>query len=189
MRLISIALTAVVAISLPAAGQGRLGQSQQGIPIGGGDIEHLNPSAVLLEHKKDLRLDGRQISSLDSLRKIFDRDGKALADTIRRSQRAITAPPPMTRRPPEGKPETKKDSLERAKLDSTNRVKNDRYFEEVTTGRRDLAAALLTLKDLFDSNVTAASGLLTADQRTAGVMALETAAQAFVRKLRLANVR
>src|SRR4051794_6405156 len=111
MRLIRFFLAVCLFLPFEVSAQGRIGQAQLGTPIGGGDIEHLNPARVLLDHKKDLRLDQGQISSLETLRKAFDADGKVKADSIRKAQRAITAPPPLTRRPPEGKPETRKDSL------------------------------------------------------------------------------
>jgi hypothetical protein len=163
--------------------------AQQGAPIQSGDIERLNPARVLLDLRKQLRLSRPQVDSLDKIRQAFDRDGKALADTVKRSQRAITTAPPLLRRPPEGRPETRKDSLERAKLDSTNRVKRDRYFDQVTTGRRDLAEALLSLKALFDSTADRTTAILTPDQETGGTLALERASEAFTRRLRLANVR
>jgi hypothetical protein len=163
--------------------------AQQGTPIGSGDIERLNPAQVVIDLKKSLSLDKPQLDSLEQLRQSFDRDARALADTVRRNQRAITTAPPMLRRPPAGKPETRKDSLERAKLDSTNRIKRDRYFSEVTTGRRDLAAALLALKDLFDTTSTRVTALLNPGQQTGAALALDRASEQFTRRLRLANIR
>lgn len=163
--------------------------AQQGAPIHSGDIERLNPARVLLDVREQLRLSRPQVDSLERIRQAFDRDGKALADTVKRNQRAITTAPPLLRRPPEGRPETRKDSVERAKLDSTNRVKRDRYFEQVTTGRRDLAEALLSLKALFDSAADRTTAILTPEQETAGRLALERASEEFTRRLRLANVR
>jgi hypothetical protein len=95
----------------------------------------------------------------------------------------------MLRRPPEGKPETRKDSLSRAKLDSTNREKRDKYFETVTTGRRDLAAALLALKDLFDASLAETIQTLDGTQHTSAALMLEQTSQEFTRRLRLANIR
>lgn len=163
--------------------------AQQGAPIQAGDIERLNPARVVLDLRKPLRLSKLQMDSLERLRQAFDRDAKALADTVKRAQRAITTAPPLLRRAPDGRPETRKDSLERAKLDSTNRVKRDRYFELVTTGRRDLAAALLALKALFDSTADRTTAVLEPEQETGGTFALERASEAFTRRLRLANVR
>ena len=163
--------------------------AQQGIPLRAGDLERLNPSRVVLDRRAPLKLDKVQIATLDSLRKNFDKNARVLADEVKRHQRAITRPPPLLRHPPAAKPETRRDSLDRAKLDSTNRVKRDAYFETVTSGRRDLATALLALKDLFDADAAKASALLNADQRMAATMALEVAAEEFTRRLRLANVR
>ncbi len=163
--------------------------AQQGVPITGKDIERLDPAQVILDRAEALKLQKTQIVALDSLRKVFDDSAKKVADEVRKHQRAITTPPPLLRRPPEGKPETRKDSLERAKLDSTNRVKRDRYFETVTTGRRDLAAALLTLKELFDATLASTISALDGTQHTSAALSLERASEEFTRRLRLANVR
>lgn len=163
--------------------------AQQGAPLRSGDLERLNPSRVVLDRKAPLKLEKAQVAVLDSLRKAFDKTAKVLADEVKRHQRAITSPPPLLRRPSDERPETRKDSLDRAKLDSTNRVKRDRYFETVTAGRRDLATALLALKELFDANAVKASAVLNEDQRMAATMALDAAAEEFTRRLRLANVR
>jgi hypothetical protein len=163
--------------------------AQQGVPLRDGDIERLNPSRVVLDRRVELKLDKTQIAVLDSMRKIFDDSAKKMAADVRKHQRAITSPPPLLREPPDARPETRKDSLERAKLDSTNRLKRDRYFETVTAGRRDLAASLLALKDLFDNSVTSATALLNNDQGMTATLALEGASSEFTRRLRLANVR
>ena len=163
--------------------------AQQGVPLREGDIERLNPSRVILDRRVELKLDKTQIAVLDSMRKAFDNTAKRMADEVRKHQRAITSPPPLLREPPDARPETRKDSLERAKLDSTNRMKRDRYFETVTAGRRDLAAALLALKELFDTNVATATALLHDNQGVTAALALEGASAEFTRRLRLANVR
>jgi hypothetical protein len=163
--------------------------AQQGVPISGGDIERLNPARVLIEQRETLKIDKEQLASLEAIRKAFDADLKIVADSVKRHQRAITTPPPMLKRPPEGKPETRKDSISRAKLDSTNRIKQDAYFETVTTGRRDLAAGLLALKDRFDTDLAKVSALLNETQRTTAALSLERTAAEFTRRLRLANVR
>jgi hypothetical protein len=183
--------TSLILAALLAAPVSLLAQFRgpEGVPFRSGDVERLNPASIAIDLRKDLRLDQEQLKTLDTLKKAFDRDGKRMADSLRMSQRKITTAPPLLRRPPEGKPETRKDSLQRAKLDSTNRMKRDRYFEEVTTGRRDLAATLLALKDLFDQHLELVRATLTADQRTMASMPLESAAEEFTRRLRLANVR
>ena len=171
-----------LAVAAPAS-------AQQGAPITAKDIERLDPARIILDRREALKLQKEQIVVLDSMRKAFDDSAKKVADDVRRHQRAITTPPPMLRRPPEGKPETRKDSLERAKLDSTNRVKRDRYFETVTTGRRDLATGLLALKELFDSTLAATIKSLDGSQHTSAALSLERASEEFTRRLRLANVR
>src|SRR3954471_21885981 len=97
MRLILCLFAAVTALSAPSASY-----AQQGTPIGSGDIERTSPGRVLLQRKKELRLDNRQVAALDSLSRDFERQARVLADSIRKSQRAITTAPPMLRRPPEG---------------------------------------------------------------------------------------
>jgi hypothetical protein len=162
---------------------------REGVPISGGDIERLNPARVLIDQRDQLKLEKEQLTALEVLRKAFDTDAKLMADSVKRYQRAITTPPPLLKRPPEGKPETRKDSISRAKLDSNNRIRNDEYFETVTAGRRDLAAALLTLKDRFDADLAKVSAVLNDSQRTTAALSLERAATEFTRRLRLANVR
>lgn len=181
-----LVLLALIAGPVAAFAQFR---GAEGVPVRSGDIERLNPAGIAIDRRKELRLDQVQLKTLDTLRKAFDRDGKRMADSIRLSQRKITTPPPLLRRPPDGKPESRKDSLARARLDSTNRVKRDRYFDEVTTGRRDLATILLALKDLFDRHHEAVNAVLNADQRTMTSMQLEAASEEFTRRLRLANIR
>lgn len=161
----------------------------EGVPISGKDVDRMSPAAVILSRREPLRLEQPQAQKLDSLHKAFADSAKRLADDVNKAQRAITTAPPMIRRPPEGKPETRKDSLSRAKLDSTNREKRDRYFETVTTGRRDLAAALLALKDLFDLSLAATIQALDGTQHTSAALMLEQTSQEFTRRLRLANIR
>lgn len=181
--LLSLAAIAVLSNALPAQ------RRAEGIPLSGGDIERLSPAKVVSQHRKALKLEKRQLEVLDTLRKSFDRDAMRLADSVRKYQRAITTAPPLLRKAPDGRPETRKDSLERAKLDSTNRVKRDKYFERVTGGRRDLAAVLLALKELFDTSVTRVSAALNPDQQNGAALALEAASEEFTRRLRLANIR
>jgi hypothetical protein len=163
--------------------------AQQGAPLTAKDVERLDPARVILDRREALKLQPAQIVVLDSIRKAFDDSAKKVADDVRKHQRAITSPPPLLRRPPEGKPETRKDSLSRAQLDSTNRVKRDRHFETVTTGRRDLAAALLALKELFDATLASTIQALDGSQHTAAALSMERASEEFTRRLRLANVR
>lgn len=181
MRLPVIILAAAV-FAAPAA-------AQEGASLPVKELERLNPARVVLDRRDQLKLSPAQVTQLDSMRKVFDDSTRHLADDARKHQRAISTPPPLLRRPPEGKPETRKDSVSRAKLDSTNRIKRDRYFETVTTGRRDLAATLLALKDLFDANLTAVIPVLDGGQHTAVSLELERASEEFTRRLRLANVR
>ncbi|HET9425429.1 MAG TPA: hypothetical protein VFO55_08665 [Gemmatimonadaceae bacterium] len=184
MRL-TIALAALAALPVALAAQPR----QEGIALRSGDIERLNPARVILDLRKALKLERSQVAGLDSLRRAFDREALTLADSVKRHQRAITTAPPLLRRPPARNPATRKDSLERAKLDSTNRFKQDRYFTIVTTGRRDLATTLLQLKDLFDGASVKARDVLTPDQQMRATLALDAAAEEFTRRLRLANIR
>lgn len=163
--------------------------AQEGVPLTHKDVERLDPARVILDRREDLKLLPPQITTLDSIRKAFDDSAKVLADDVRKQQRAITSPPPMLRRTPEGKPETRKDSLSLAKLESENREKRDRYFEIVTAGRRDLAAALLALKDLFDATLGSTIKALDGSQHTAAALALERTSDEFTRRLRLANIR
>jgi hypothetical protein len=184
-------LVLIIALGLPSAAfsQRRLQQVPEGIPISHKDVERFSPAGVVLGRREQLKLQKQQIVTLDSLRKAFEDTAKHVADNAREYQRAINTAPPLLRRPPEGKPETRKDSLDRAKLDSTNRVKRDKYFETVTTGRRDLAAALLVLKDLFDSSLAATIQALDGTQHTTAALTLEQVSEEFTRRLRLANVR
>ena len=181
MRL-SLLMTAALLAASPL-------RAQEGVPLTTKDVERLDPARVILDRRAELKLLPAQLLALDSIRKAFDDSAKYLADDVRKHQRAITSPPPLLRRPPEGKPETRKDSLSRAKLDSTNREKRDRYFETVTTGRRDLATALLTLKELCDSTLASTIRALDGSQHTAAALSLERASEEFTRRLRLANVR
>jgi hypothetical protein len=152
-------------------------------------VERLSPARVILDRAKELKLEAARMAALDSLRRAFDDSAKHLANDVKKYQRAITTPPPLLKRPPEGKPETRKDSLERAKLDSTNRLKSDAYFETVTAGRRDLAATLLALKELFDASLAATIAALDGAQHTAAALTLERTSDEFTRRLRLANIR
>ena len=185
MRAFSV-LTLVILASNPAAAQR---QPVEGIPISHGDIDRLTPARVILDRRAGLKLEKAQVAKLDSLGRAFGDSAKRLADSVKKYQRAITTAPPMLKRPPEGKPETKKDSVKRAQLDSTNRAKRDAYFETVTTGRRDLAAALLALKDLFDASMASTIQALDGTQHTTAALALEQTSQEFTRRLRLANIR
>lgn len=185
MRTTLLSLTAIAILSNALPAQRRA----EGIPLSGGDIERLNPATVVARHEKAVKLEKRQLAVLDTLRQAFDRDARRLADSVKKYQRAITTAPPLLRKAPERRPATRKDSLERAKLDSTNRVKRDKYFEQVTGGRRDLAAGLLALKELFDTNVTIVSAALNPDQQNGAALALEAASEEFTRRLRLANIR
>jgi hypothetical protein len=165
------------------------GLVQEGIPLRKGDIERLNPASVILSRRRDLRIEKPQVARLDSLRKVFDDSAKAMAEDVKKYQRAITTAPPLLRRPSDARPETRKDSLERARLDSTNREKRDRYFGTVTAGRRDLATTLLALKELFDTTLAATIAALNGSQHTAAALSLEQASEEFTRRLRLANIR
>jgi hypothetical protein len=188
MRLFSALF--LLSLATPAASQPRRGfQQPEGVPISHKDMERLSPAAVILSRKDQLKLTAAQVARLDSLRRSFADTGNVLSDRVKQYQRAITTAPPMLKRPPEGKPETRKDSLSRAKLDSTNRLKRDQYFETVTTGRRDLAAALLALKDLFDTSLAATIQALDGTQHTTAALTLEQTSDEFTRRLRLANVR
>jgi hypothetical protein len=180
MRLFS--MIGVVVLAGPLA-------AQEGAPLHPRELERLNPVRVILDRKAQLKLQPPQVIRLDSMRKAFDDSARHLADDVKRHQRAITTAPPLLRRPPEGKPETRKDSLSRAKLDSSNRAKRDKYFETVTTGRRDLAASLLALKTLFDSTLASTILALDGSQHTAAALSLERASDEFTRRLRLANIR
>lgn len=180
-----LALIALLASSPALAQQSR----QEGVPISRKDLERLSPAGVMLSRKDQLKLDKAQIVRLDSMKRAFVDTADRVAEGVRKSQRDITTAPPMLKRPPEGKPLTHKDSVERAKLDSTNRLKRDLYFEKVTTGRRDLAAALLALKDLFDANLASTIQALDGTQHTTAALTLEQVSEEFTRRLRLANVR
>jgi hypothetical protein len=94
----------------------RLEQPSEGIPISHGDIDRLTPARVILERREALKLQKAQIAKLDSIGRAFGDSAKKLADSVKKYQRAVTTAPPMLKRPPEGKPETKKDSLKRAQL-------------------------------------------------------------------------
>jgi hypothetical protein len=179
----------VLAVTQAGAQSRRGFQQPEGVPISHKDIERLSPASVVLDRREQLRLEKTQIAKLDSLHRAFNDSASFLADKAREYQRQITVAPPMLKRPPEGKPETRKDSLERAKLDSTNRLKRDKYFETVTTGRRDLAAALLGLKELFDASLAATIQALDGTQHTTAALTLEQTSQEFTRRLRLANIR
>lgn len=180
----------IAALSVPSANaQGRFQQLPEGVPISHKDVERLSPAGVILARREQLKLEKPQVVRLDSIRRAFDDSAKHVADNVRKYQRAVTTAPPLLKRPPEGKPETRKDSLERAKLDSTNRLKRDKYFETVTTGRRDLAAALLTLKELFDASLASTIQALDGTQHTTAALTLEQTSEEFTRRLRLANVR
>jgi hypothetical protein len=174
----------LVALASPLAAQ-----IQEGVPITGKDIERLSPARIILDRRESLRLEPIQVTKLDSVLKVYEDSAKDLADHVRQYQRAITIAPPLLRRPPEGKPETLKDSLSRARLDSTNRKKRDEYFETVTSGRRDLAGALLALKDLFDANLASTIQSLDGTQHTTAALTLDQTSQEFTRRLRLANIR
>ena len=163
--------------------------AQEGVPITHKDVERLNPAAVILDRRDQLRLEKAQVAKLDSLRKAFDDSAKHMADDVRKAQRAITTPPPLIRRPPDGKPETRKDSANFAKIEAANREKRDKYFETVTTGRRDLAGVLLSLKDLFDVTLDSTIKTLDGTQHTTSALMLERTAAEFTRRLRLANIR
>ena len=180
MRLSLFIAAAVIAAPLGA---------QQGVPLQAKEIERLNPARVILDRRQELKLEAPQVARLDSMRRVFDDTAKHLADDVRKNQRKITTAPPLLRRPPEGKPESRKDSVSRAKLESDNRAKRDEYFEVVTTGRRDLAATLLELKTLFDANLAATIQALDGGQYTTAALSLERASAEFTRRLRLANVR
>lgn len=179
----------IVSVASSASAQSRAFFQPEGVPISHKDVDRLSPASVILDRKEQLKLDKAQIATIDSMRRAFVDSASRLADEVRKSQRAISTAPPLLRRPPEGKPETRKDSLERAKLDSTNRRKRDAYFETVTTGRRDLAATLLALKDLFDANLAATIQALDGTQHTTAALTLEQTSQEFTRRLRLANIR
>jgi hypothetical protein len=180
----------LVSLAIPALAQRRPPfQPLEGVPISHKDVERLSPAAVILDRRDQLKLQATQVTTLDSLRRAFDDSAKFLADRVKGYQREITVPPPLLKRPPEGKPETRKDSLSRAKLDSTNRIKRDAYFERVTTGRRDLAAGLLSLKELFDASLAATIQVLDGTQHTTAALTLEQTSEEFTRRLRLANVR
>jgi hypothetical protein len=186
MRLYSILALAVLAA--PALAQrGRF--APEGNPITPGDIERLAPARVVIDQKKALKLEPARLTTLDSLRKAFVDSAKLLANDVRKHQRAITSAPPLLKAVSDEKPTTKKDSLERAETDSTNRMKRDKYFETVTAGRRDLAIALLALKDLFDSSMASTIAALDGSQHTAAALSLERASEEFTRRLRLANIR
>jgi hypothetical protein len=185
-----VLLLLIVAIGLPSTAESqRRMQVQEGIPISHKDVERMSPAGVVLARREPLKLDNSQVLKLDSLRRVFEDSAKRVADNIKDYQRAITTAPPMLKRAPEGKPETRKDSLDRAKLDSTNRRKSDAYFATVTTGRRDLAAALLTLKELYDSSLAATIQALDGTQHTTAALMLEQTSEEFTRRLRLANIR
>ena len=184
---IALALSLLLLAS-PALAQGYQ-RVPEGVPISHKDVERMSPAGVMLARRQPLRLEQPQILKLDSLHKAFADSAKRLANEVNDDQRAINSAPPMLKRAPEGKPETRKDSLSRAKLDSTNREKRDKYFETVTTGRRDLAAALLALKELFDASMAATIQVLDGTQHTTAALMLEQTSDEFTRRLRLANVR
>lgn len=189
MRFVPALLIAALALPSTAHSQRRMQQVPEGIPISHKDVERMSPAGVVLGRREQLKLEKTQILKLDSLRRAFEDTAKRVADSVKEYQRQITTAPPMLKRPPEGKPETRKDSLERAKLDSTNRRKSDAYFATVTTGRRDLAAALLALKDLYDASLAATIQALDGTQHTTAALTLEQTSEEFTRRLRLANVR
>jgi hypothetical protein len=189
MRLTTALLFAALLAPSVSEGQRRFQQVPEGIPITHKDVERLSPAGVVLSRREPLKLEKPQIAKLDSLRRAFEDTAKRVADNVKKYQRAINTAPPLLKRPPEGKPETRKDSLERAKLDSTNRLKRDKYFETVTTGRRDLAEALLALKELFDASLASTIQALNGAQHTTAALTLEQTSEEFTRRLRLANVR
>jgi hypothetical protein len=198
MRVLPVAALVIFALPLLGAQRARAGrvpvrlerqQPSEGVPISGKDIDRMTPARVILERREPLKLEKAQVSRLDSLARVFGDSAKRLADSVRKYQRAVTTAPPMLKRPPEGKPETKKDSVKRADLERDNRAKRDKYFETVTAGRRDLAAALLALKELFDTSLAATIQALDGAQHTAAALALEQTSDEFTRRLRLANVR
>jgi len=153
------------------------------------DIVSVSPATTVLRMKKDLGLDDKQVSRLEEVRNAFAADARRWADDIRHFQQEIAQDPPYITRLPDRRPRTHKDSVSRAKKDSSNIRKSDRYLEALAAGRRGLGATMLSVQSGYIATLTTTKGILTDQQREMVKQPLDSAASEFILRLRHANIR
>lgn len=192
MSLIRPILLTLFVISAPLAAQGRRGP-QGGYPryeeFRSRDIEELGPARLIAERSKELALDKPQLGKLEEMRKAFDADAKRWANDIKRMHRVLLSRPPMIQPRSDAKPETAKDSVKRARRDSTDRATLDAYSESQAKARRELGETMLKIRAAYDSTATATVAILTETQRLYMNPLLESASNELTFRLREANIR
>jgi hypothetical protein len=200
--------TLILSLALPAlvlAQRGRGGQSR-GNGRGGTrpeprpelrtkDLENLNPARIAIDRQKDLALTTDETARLDSAAKAYDLQAKDFGkgiDTLQNimvnAVRSLMGNPkglaPHVSRDP---PKSPKDSIGRARNDSTDQAKADRDQERYMAAHDALSSTLLRIRAAYDDKLSTVNALLTEDQRRKIGPWFESASDELTARLHAAN--
>jgi hypothetical protein len=137
------------------------------------DLENLNPARIAIERQKDLALTADETARLDSAAKAYDLEAKDFGkgiDTLQsimgNAVRNLMGNPrglaPHVSRDP---PKSPKDSIGRARNDSTDQAKADRDQERYMAAHDALSSTLLRIRAAYDDKLNTVNALLSEDQR------------------------
>lgn len=159
------------------------------------DLESLDPARIALDQRKALALTAAQTDRLDSIRRAYDQHaadlGKALdtlQDILNRSRHSAQQEI-ANRMMGSSRSSSERDSADRARADSIDRVKSDRERERTMAARNELGRILLGIRDGYDGYVTATNAALTDDQRARLRPFFDGASNELTTRLHWANTR
>lgn len=202
-------LSLIVALVLPATLQAQGGRDPSRGNVRGNtrrdappelrtkDLEALNPARIAFERQKDLELTASQFSRLDTIAGAYDLEAKdfgkaidTLQNVMQKAARSLmTNPKGNGPRVPRNPPTSTKDSISRARDDSTDQAKADRDQERYMAARNALTSTLLGIRESYDARLSAIDALLTDDQRRKIGPWFESASGELTNRLHWANAR
>lgn len=180
----------------PSRGGGRGGSRRDPPPeLRTKDLENLNPARIAIDRQKDLALTADETARLDSAARVYDLEAKEFGrgvDTLQNimvnAVRNLMGNPrglaPHVSRDP---PKSPKDSIERARNDSTDQAKADRDQERYMAAHNALSSTLLRIRAAYDDKLSTVNALLTEDQRRTIGPWFESASDELTARLHAAN--
>ena len=198
--ILSLALPALVLAQRgrdPSRGGGRGGTRRDPPPptLRTKDLENLNPARIAIDRQKDLALTADETARLDSAAKAYDLQAKdfgkgidTLQNIMGNAVRNLMGNPkglaPHVSRDP---PKSPKDSIGRARNDSTDQAKADRDQERYQAAHDALSSTLLRIRAAYDDKLSTVNALLTEDQRRKIGPWFESASDELTARLHAAN--
>ena len=191
----------LLSLVLPMAGQAqqRRGTMYDELPpeLTPKDIIRLDPAQIAFDRQKELALSADQSRQLDSMARAYDRRvksfGKAL-DTLQNAlnkahKRIVQQAVDRMRAGPRRRPDSPRDSIERARSDSVDQAENDRDRVKASAARNALSELLLTIKEEYDAETVATNAVLTEAQRSKIEPIFGSALEEFMARLHWAIAR